>query len=87
MSVRNVVLAGLLVTLVPIAASAPGQGTHSLAPVDVLVDALPEPQGIAVDADDVVFVAERTRGTVIRVAPDGTIYVGDTLNHRVIRLK
>jgi RHS repeat-associated protein len=71
-SVRNVALGGLLVALVPIAGGAPGHGMHALAPVEILVDGLHDPHGVAVDADDVVFVAERARGTVVRVRPDGS---------------
>jgi RHS repeat-associated protein len=62
----------LLVALVPVAGSAPGHGLRALAPVELLVDGLDEPRGLAVDSDDVVYVAERSRGTITRVQSDGT---------------
>ena len=71
MSARVVALGGLLTALVPILGGGPS-GVRALAPFDVLVDGLDEPSGIAVDSDERVFVADRSRGTVIRIAPDGT---------------
>jgi RHS repeat-associated protein len=72
MSLRVLALGGMLAALVPIAGSAPARGINALAPWDVLVDGLEDPRGLATDSDDVVFVADRGRGTLLRVAPDGT---------------
>jgi RHS repeat-associated protein len=72
MSARVFALGGALVALVPVVGSAPGHSVRALAPLEVLADGLDEPSAIAVDSDDNVFVADRTRGTVIRVRPDGS---------------
>ena len=72
MRARRFSFALLLVALVPVAGSAPGHGLRALAPMELLVDGLDEPRGVAVDSDDVVYVAERSRGTITRVEPDGT---------------
>lgn len=71
MSARTFSFSLLLVALVPVAGSAPGQSVRALAPLEVLADGLDEPRGLAVDSDDAVFVADRSRGTIIRVKPDG----------------
>ena len=72
MSLRNAALGSLLVVLVPVVGSAPGHSVRALAPFDVLVDGLDVPGGLAVDSDDTVFVAQPSRGSVIRVRPDGS---------------
>jgi sugar lactone lactonase YvrE len=72
MSARVFALGGVLVALVPVVGSAPGHSVRALAPLEVLADGFDEPSAIAVDSDDNVFVADRARGTVIRVRPDGS---------------
>lgn len=71
MTPRAFALGTLVAALLPVVGSDPA-GLHALAPVDVLVDGLDEPRGLAVDSDDNVFVAERAAGTVVQVGRDGT---------------
>jgi RHS repeat-associated protein len=72
MTSRGIPFGLLLVALVPVAGSAPGPGVRALAPLEVRADGFDAPRGIAVDSDDAVFVADRKRGIVIRLKPDGT---------------
>jgi RHS repeat-associated protein len=72
MSVRRVALGGLLVALLPVAGSAPAHPVRALAPVELVADGLDEPRGVAVDPDGTLFVADRSRGTVVRVNADGS---------------
>ena len=71
MTARAFTLGALLAALLPVGGGTAG-AVRALAPVEVLMDGLHEPTGLAVDSDSNVFVAERVRGTVLRVAHDGT---------------
>jgi RHS repeat-associated protein len=66
-----VALGAALVALALVAGGAPASGVRALAPLEVVAGGLAEPRGLAVDADDTVFVADRARGTVVRVTADG----------------
>ena len=70
MTPRTFALGTLLAALLPVGGSTPG-GVRALAPVEVFVDGLDEPRGLAIDSDDNVFVAERVSGTVLRLTRDG----------------
>ncbi|HMH50631.1 MAG TPA: DUF6531 domain-containing protein, partial [Candidatus Acidoferrum sp.] len=69
---RSVRLAALLaiIALIPSTSAAPVDPVTALAPVEVWVDGLGDLQGIAVDAEGAVYVADRLAGTVTRIAPD-----------------
>lgn len=70
MSARTFAFGTALAALLPVAGST-ALGVRALAPFDVVVDGLDDPRGLAVDSDDNVFVAERARGTVLRVSSTG----------------
>ncbi|MGH6690375.1 MAG: IPT/TIG domain-containing protein, partial [Gammaproteobacteria bacterium] len=56
--------------LIPSTAGAPVDDVTSLDPVEIWVDGFGHVAGIAIDRDDNLFVADRDRGTVTRVARD-----------------
>jgi len=66
----TVVLA--VVALIPSTSTAPVDPVTALAPVEVWADGFGDLQGVAVDADGAVHVADRQAGTVVKIARDRT---------------
>ncbi len=59
-----------ILALAPATCRAAERHLTALAPVELWADGFRDVQGIAVDADQNVFVADREAGTVTRIAPD-----------------
>jgi sugar lactone lactonase YvrE len=58
------------IALIPSTSAAPVDPVTALAPVEVWADGLGDLQGVAVDADGAVHVADRQAGTVVKIVPD-----------------
>jgi RHS repeat-associated protein len=70
MTPRTLALGTVLAALLPVEGGSLG-GVRALAPVDVVLDRLDAPSGLAVDPDGNLFVADRKAGTVLRLTPTG----------------
>jgi DNA-binding beta-propeller fold protein YncE len=58
------------IVLIPSTSTAPVDPVTALAPVEVWADGFGDLQGVAVDGEGGVYVADRSAGTVTRIAPD-----------------
>src|SRR5207244_6645923 len=56
-------------TLLPVSTSGPDHVVPALAPMETWADGFADLRGIAIDADDNAFVADRDAGTVTRISP------------------
>ena len=59
-----------VIALIPSTSTAPVGPVTALAPVEVWADGFGDLQGVAVDADGAVYVADRSTGTVTRIGQD-----------------
>jgi len=79
---RTLALA-LITTSVTGTAIAPPRPIASLAPVEILAEGFARLRGIAIDADDTVYVSDRESGTVTRLSSEGRRVVARRLERPV----